>query len=64
MLKFRLWLIKKLIGTDLKVISNIKITSDIVQYNNGLDLGHNIRVQSVSSRQSFVLDPGIQNNVW
>lgn len=55
--KIRLFLIELLIGRDLKVISNITVTSDIIQYNNGVDLMIGGSIKYVSDRQSFVYNP-------
>lgn len=57
--KYRLKLIELLIG-DLKVVANLKITSDIVTYNDGIDFMSNVNIKPVSSKQSFVFNP---NNV-
>ena len=54
MLAFRLYLIKKLISNDLKVMSNIKVTSDILRYNNGMHILQHVNVKIVSAKQSFV----------
>ena len=58
--QIRLYLINKLIGKDLAVISNIKITSDILLYNfkQGKEIELiNVKVKTVSSNQSFVFNP-------
>jgi len=62
--KLRIFLLKKLIGVDLKVISNITVTSDIIEYNHGVDILYNTHVKQVSRRQSFVLDPTTTRQVW
>ena len=55
----RIYLIRKLIGKKFKVVSNIKITSDILEYNKGVDIKINVRVKQVSSQQSFVYSPNV-----
>ena len=56
----RLELIKKLVDKD-PVVSNITITSDIVDYNklnrNSRTIFVNNKVKHVSDKQSFVLNP-------
>jgi len=53
----RIYLIKKLIGNKFKVVSNITITSDIIKYNSGLDIGIFVKVKQVSDNMSFVYSP-------
>ena len=55
----RLYLIEKLIGKKFKIISNIKITNDILKYNNGVDALYNVRVKKVSDRQSFIFSSSV-----
>jgi len=55
--KIRLYLIEKLIGQRYKVVSNVTITSDIIQYNKGFNLMCNAKVKKVSDSQSFVYNP-------
>lgn len=47
----------KLIGKKFKVASNITITSDIIEYNKGLDITRGLYIKKVSNRQSFVYNP-------
>jgi hypothetical protein len=53
----RLRLITWLISDDIKVISNITITSDIISYNKGINILHKTKIKQVSTRQSFVFSP-------
>lgn len=55
--RLRLFLIEMLVGRDLKVISNMTVTSDIIQQNNGVHLMVGGIIKYVSDRQSFVYDP-------
>lgn len=58
-LNLRNYLIKKLVGTS-PVLMNLTVTSDILQYNkipSSNSFTHNLKVRSVSSRQSFVYSP-------
>ena len=59
----RKFFIMKLIGKDLKVVSNIFITSDIVEYNKGFDITRGLFVKKVSDRQSFVYNPNSTNQI-
>ncbi len=59
----RMFLIMKLIGKKFKVASNITITSDIVEYNKGLDITRGLFIKKVSDRQSFVYNPSNTNYI-
>lgn len=63
MMSLRLYLVKKLVSKEITVISNITITSDIVEYNTNVELV-NVIVKKVSDRQSFVCSPPGTKSVW
>ena len=54
--RIRYWLLRKLIG-DYKVMANILVTSDVVEYNMGDLYLFKVRIKPVSRRQSFVYNP-------